>query len=200
MPSTTGSDSLLSDFMSFHDLWEYDHNIDKGDALSAERNFVELNVDYSKFSNHAFFNSAYTKAYNAIYRAQNHFEHDFTYKQFNEMYYSGTHYDRYIYDTHPKQVGYLSLDGASYVSGTDGEGFLAPGSGSWSIEGWLRPCAPNNSQVVFNMSGTAEMILMYYDDATQQLTFGIVSASTTRTGGKCSTATGYGLPGPLSCS
>ena len=86
------------------------------------RSTQQLNIDWSDFSNHTFFNSAQVKLNVAFDKIQNQFPFDGTQKE-TEIYLDTlTGYEKYVYDNYPKYKGYL------FFSGTQGEAY--PG-GTW---------------------------------------------------------------------
>ena len=176
----TGSAEHLSDFLSFYDLIEHEQNEGKGKSLASERKFVQLNVDYSKFSNHCWFNSAYTKAHNACERIYTIYEDDATYDENNDFYFSGSHYDRHVYDVHPRSVGYISLNESQFVTGSDPSAILMPGSGSWSFECWMNPATGTVGDygTIFSEGDLdTEMAIVYYSKTDNTVNFGFLSAS-----------------------
>jgi hypothetical protein len=132
----------------------------------------QINIDWSKFENHTFFNSAQVKVNVAFDRFQNNFPFDGTKKEVEAFIDSLTGYEKYVYDGYPKNKGYL------FFSGTNGEGFggtyvivkdiagaayphasrkldgatiLNPASGPITLEFWFyAPGQTNDNQVIFD--------------------------------------------------
>lgn len=79
------------------------------------RSTQQLNIDWSNFANHTFFNSAQVKLNVAFDKIQNQFPFDGTQKE-TEIYLDTlTGYEKYIFDNYPKNKGYL------FFSGTQGQ-------------------------------------------------------------------------------
>ena len=79
----------------------------------------QLNVDWSQFANHTFFNSAQVKTNVAFDKVFNQFPFDGTLSEL-ELFLDGlTGFEKYVFDQFPKNVGYLFFSGtvASEVSG-----------------------------------------------------------------------------------
>jgi len=133
----------------------------------------QVNVDWSSFANHTFFNSAQVKTNVAFQKILNEYPFDGT-KQKTELFLDGlTGFERYIYDEFPKQKDYLYFSGTNigetyggtYVTVTDlagaaypdastktsGEVILDPKSKSMTIEFHiLVPEQANTSQAILD--------------------------------------------------
>ena len=81
------------------------------------RSTQQLNIDWSDFANHTFFNSAQVKVNVAFDRIQNQFPFDGTNKEVESFMDSLTGFEKWAYDGYPKYKGYL------FFSGTNGETF-----------------------------------------------------------------------------
>jgi len=79
------------------------------------RNTQQLNVDWSNFVNHTFFNSAQVKTNVAFEKVFNEFPFDGTKEEFENFFASLTGFEKWAYDNFPKNVGYL------FFSGSNGE-------------------------------------------------------------------------------
>jgi hypothetical protein len=122
----------------------------------------QLNVDWSLFSNHTFFNSAEVKVNVAFDKIINNFPFDGTRKEYENFFENLTGFERYVYDIFPKNTGYLFFNGTwiqvSDVPGAtlpdasktkDGVSVLNPMGNSFSIEMQLFvPTVTNNHQVI----------------------------------------------------
>ena len=138
----------------------------------------ELSVDWSRFENHTFFNSAASKVNVAFNRIINHYPFDGTQKQFEEFEDSLTGFEKYILDRFPKNTGFLLFSGTAvgetpasgyaanlgtYISVPDcagslfpafsrnktGEAVMSPGSNSISFEMQLFiPTESNDNQII----------------------------------------------------
>jgi len=134
----------------------------------------QLNVDWSIFENHTFFNSAVSKVNVAFDKIINEFPFDGTRKETEDFLDHLTGYENYILQKFPKNTGYLNFYGSStagldqgtlikvkdqagrlfpeYSKLSTGERVLDTTTGSFSIEMQLL-CAPevNSKQVVCQM-------------------------------------------------
>ena len=91
------------------------------------KNTQQLNVDFSKFENHTFFNSARNKTHVAIEKVINQFPFDGTRAEHESFLNSINGFERYVLDKFPKNVGFLNFsrslgDVGSYLSVKDFEG------------------------------------------------------------------------------
>lgn len=73
----------------------------------------QLNVDWSKFENHVFFNSAQVKVNSAFNKIFDRYPFDGTRKETELFYDQMTGYERYVYDNLPKNKGYLFFSGSN---------------------------------------------------------------------------------------
>lgn len=85
----------------------------------------QLNVDWSKFENHTFFNSAEVNTNVAFDKMINYFPFDGTRSEVEKFFEKLTGFEKYIYDRFPKNKGYLFFTG-SYISVKDNAGSLFP--------------------------------------------------------------------------
>lgn len=73
----------------------------------------QLNVDWSKFENHVFFNSAQVKVNSAFNKIIDRFPFDGTRKEV-ELFFDGmTGFENYVYQSFPKNKGYLFFSGSN---------------------------------------------------------------------------------------
>ena len=91
------------------------------------KNTQQLNVDFSKFENHTFFNSARNKTHVAIDKIINQFPFDGTRAEHESFLNSINGFEKYVLDIFPKNVGFLNFsrslgDDGSYLSVKDYEG------------------------------------------------------------------------------
>ena len=86
----------------------------------------QLNVDWSKFENHTFFNSAEAKVNVAFDTIINNFPFDGTREEVEDFFNTLTGYEKYVYDTFPKNTGCLNFLGSNYVDVVDKAGALFP--------------------------------------------------------------------------
>ena len=71
----------------------------------------EVSVDYSRFEKHTFFNSAVSKVNIAFDRIINEFPFDGAEREIEGFIDSLTGYEKHIFDTFPKNSGYLIFSG-----------------------------------------------------------------------------------------
>jgi hypothetical protein len=125
-----------------------------GDGLKSTQ---QLNIDWSRFENHTFFNSAHVKTNVAFRRIFDQFPFDGSRAEFEVFIDSLSGFEKYVYDQFPKNKGYLFLSGTlstepglsgTYVVTKDvagvaypgvsrnltGQSILNPGTGSMTIE------------------------------------------------------------------
>lgn len=104
----------------------------------------QLNVDFSKFENHTFFNSAQNKTKIAINKIINNFPFDGSKSEIENFVENLTGFERYVYDELPKNVGFILFDGSNSIvvndtnnnsnDGYSNNFFLDFKSGPFSIE------------------------------------------------------------------
>jgi len=92
------------------------------------RSTQEINLDWSKFENHTFFNSAQSKINVAFNEIINHYPFDGTEKEVEAFEDSLTGYERYILGIFPKNTGYLMFSGTQ--AGEDPAGGYVSGLGT----------------------------------------------------------------------
>lgn len=114
----------------------------------------ELNIDYSKFENHTFFDSAVSKTNIAFDRVVNLFPFDKSRQDIDNFKENSTGFEDYILKSFPKNKGYLHFVSASshYISVKDMTGYLystdsekrtsipvfSPFDNGLTVEFWLR--------------------------------------------------------------
>ena len=167
----------------------------------------QVNVDYSKFENHTFFNSAQAKTNVAFDQIINNFPFDGS-KRDEEIFLDQlTGFEKYVYDQFPKSKGYLNFSGSndtantsegSYIRVVDsaggsfpnlskknsGERVIDPGSSTTiSFEFQvLIPSQSNDNQIILQrVSGTNHGITLGLSSSTDSsvcdLIFSAVSSS-----------------------
>ena len=129
----------------------------------------QIDVDYSKFENHTFFNSAQVNVNSAFNTIVNKFPFDGTKLQQQEFIDSLTGFEKHVYDRFAKNVGYLNFSGSSYISVKDSAGanfptlssnstgkeLIDPENKSFTIEAQIYlppgtdPLLTNTTQVIF---------------------------------------------------
>jgi hypothetical protein len=104
-----------------------------GDGLKSTQ---QLNIDWSLFENHTFFNSAHVKTNVAFRKIFDQFPFDGTRAEFEVFIDNLSGFEKYVYDQFPKNKGYLFLSGTlatesglsgTYVTTKDIAGVAYPG-------------------------------------------------------------------------
>jgi hypothetical protein len=151
-----GSDNLDSNYLSTSSF-AYDP------YESGLKSTQQLKVDWTKFENHTFFNSATAKVNVAFERIVNGYPFDGSKKDL-ERYLDGlTGFEKWVLDSFPRNIGYLNFEN-SYLSIADhqggifpelaknksGDSVLDPKTDPYTVEFYLYlPPAPAGSQVIF---------------------------------------------------
>lgn len=159
----------------------------------------QLNVDWSKFQNHTFFNSAEANVNVAFDRIINHFPFDGSRKDLETFFESLTGFEKWVYDRFPKNTGYITLTSASqaYISTTgivggaypvlskekSGVNILDPGLRSFSVESqFFIPQQQNSTEVVYQKLTCMQNGFTFFIKATGSATqcqgiFAVISGS-----------------------
>ena len=74
------------------------------------KNTQQLNVDFSKFENHTFFNSAKNKVHIAFEKIINQYPFDGTRAEHEAFFDKITGFEKYVFDRFPKNTGFLIFD------------------------------------------------------------------------------------------
>lgn len=90
------------------------------------RSTQQIPVDFSRFENHTFFNSAEVNVNVAFDRIINEYPFDGTRKEVETFVDSLTGFEKWVLDSFPTNVGYLHFTGSSYISVNDSSGRLYP--------------------------------------------------------------------------
>lgn len=137
------------------------------------RSTQQLNIDWSKFENHTFFNSAQVKTNVAFDVIINSFPFDGTQKEYEIFFDKLTGFEKYVFDRYPKYKGYAFFSGSNgnetnagtWITVKDmagahypdvsreitGESKLNPGFNSTTVEMWLYlPSGSNTGQTILN--------------------------------------------------
>jgi len=170
------------------------------------RNTQELPVDFSKFENHTFFNSATANVNVAFDNIINKFPFDGTRIEFENYISQLTGFEKYVLDQFPKNLGYLIFSGSSspspdegsYIKVHDFEGsqfpdfsrnktgqsILNPNDKSYTLECVLklRDNAINENQILFQKLSGSNMgftlaVSQSSSTSNADLLFGISSGS-----------------------
>jgi hypothetical protein len=175
--------------------------------LSGIKSTQQISVDFSKFENHTFFNSAQAKTNVAFDRIINHYPFDGPRREV-ELFIDGlTGFEKYVFDQFPKSKGYLNFSGSgdtadtsegSYIKIVDsaggsfpllsrkntGERAMDPGAGkTLSLEFQIRvPSQSNDNQIIYQrVSDTSHGITLALSKSTDtsvcDLVFSAVSSS-----------------------
>jgi hypothetical protein len=147
---------------------------------SALKSTQQLNVDWSNFSKHTFFNSAEAKTQKAFDKIINRLPFDGTKSEFNAFLDGLSGYEKYILDSFPKSTGYLGFSG-SFISVSDfkgsynpslsnnptGESVIDPISKSFTFEFYINsPTEQTDNQVILQkISGTNGISLVLSSSA-----------------------------------
>ena len=132
----------------------------------------ELNIDFSKFENHTFFDSAVSKTNIAFDRVINKFPFDQSKSDIEDFKNDGTGYENYVYDQFPKNKGFIHFISASnqhiaikdlsgYLYSTDNEKktnnpVFSPHKRGFTTEFWLRvPEESNQESIVCQLIDTS---------------------------------------------
>ena len=81
------------------------------------KNTQQLNVDFSKFENHTFFNSARNKVQTAFDKIINSYPFDGTRAEHELFFNSLSGFEKYVFDSFPKNVGFLNFTRGSSAVG-----------------------------------------------------------------------------------
>ena len=171
-----------------------------GDGI---RSTQQVNLDYSKFENHTFFQSAQVNVHQAFDRIINHFAFDGTRKEVEEFIDSLTGFEKHIFDNIPKNIGFLFFSGSSGASGgthipvldfagsvfqsistkQTGESVLDPGlkSFSWEMQLYVPEQVNGNQTICQKVSGSNQGVSLFLSESSSttsaNLVFTAVSAS-----------------------
>lgn len=107
------------------------------------KNTQQLNVDWSKFQNHAFFSSAEVKVNTAFDQIINGYPFDGTRIDIETFFEKITGFDKYVFDRFPKFKGYLHFSGTQ--TGEDTDGTLGTYIKTKDLSGFLYPEVSKNN-------------------------------------------------------
>ena len=95
----------------------------------------QVDLDYTRFENHTFFNSAVAKVNVAFDRLINHFPFDGARKEIEEFVENLTGFENHVYQRFPKYTGYLNFSGSGplglYSENNDNAAGVDDGKGSY---------------------------------------------------------------------
>jgi hypothetical protein len=157
----------LSQFVtgSFENLYSSSsfRNDQYGDGL---RTTQQTNIDFSKFENHCFFNSAVAKTNLAFEKIINKYPFDGTKKDLNDFMDNLSGFEKYIFDNFPSNFGFLNFNSSleNHIQIVDEKGYYAtqkefeiednlsvidPQNNSFTIEFHINvPPTTNNNQII----------------------------------------------------
>lgn len=130
---------------------------------AALKSTQELNIDYTSFENHTFFNSAVAKVNVAFDRIINNYPFDSSLTDIENFEDSLTGYERYLLTRFSKNKNFLLFNGSSFINVVDsagvnfptiskddtGIGILDPSDNNFSFEMFIYPAAEaNNNQII----------------------------------------------------
>ena len=107
-------DNILAD-SSIDNTGSFKYSMD-GEGIKSTQ---QLNIDWSEFENHTFFNSAQVKTNVSFEKIFNEFPFDGSRLDFENFFAGLTGFEKYIYDLFPKSRSYLFLSG---TQGAEGDG------------------------------------------------------------------------------
>lgn len=145
----------------------------------------QLNVDWSKFQNHTFFNSAQVKTNVAFETIINQFPFDGSQKEYETFFEKLTGFEKWVFDEYPKYKGYAMFSGSAVgesnagtwvtvkdIAGASypgvsrqqtGESKLNPGFDSMTIESWVYlPTQANEGQTILTKMSQSSLGLDGY--------------------------------------
>lgn len=172
---------------------------------SGMKSTQQLNVDWSKFQNHTFFNSAEAKTNVAFERVINGFPFDGTRQEVEIFFERLTGFERWVYDNFSKSTSYLKFSGSAGPSGgsyiqvkeligtsnptlsSDRSALnaLDPRNSSFSVEMWLNaPAQANGTQVLCqklssDLNGFTIFVSQSADSTACPIGFAVISGSAT---------------------
>jgi len=148
----------------------YKYSVD-GEGM---RSTQQINIDWSQFENHTFYNSAQVKTNVAFEKIFNEFPFDGQKIEFENFFATLTGYEKYIYDLFPKNTGYMFFSGSkngiasdpgTYITVKDiagaafpsvstkktGETKINPANASMTIEFWAYiPTEQNYGSIILD--------------------------------------------------
>jgi hypothetical protein len=148
------------------------------------RSSQDLNVDWSSFENHVFYDSAASKVNAAFLRVINDFPFDGSEKDVRTFLEDLSGYEKYIYDLFPKSVGYVNFGGSRAIKVEDSTGAEFPDQNKAQLGEQV--IAPEGGPITFQMyinaatsSNGNQVITQYaFDESTGFTLFLSQSAAT----------------------
>lgn len=147
---------------------------------------VKLKIDYSKFENHVFFDSAVSKFSIAKNKILNDYPYNGSTLEKLNFELSASSYESYIFDQWSRYVGHASFNGSDqYISASDNNNALLLGSSSFYVSAWINPVITDQNIILQVASGSVSAGLkhgydFYLSGATDpHVKFSFYSGSTT---------------------
>ena len=129
MKELQGNSTVVKD-LSAADVTDYDVSSESSFKFDSPgtgiKSTQQIPLDWSSFENHTFFNSAQAKTNVAFETIFNSFPFDGTRVEIDQFLDTLTGFEKYVYDSIPKNVGYLNFDGSNYISVVDAAGVEIP--------------------------------------------------------------------------
>lgn len=144
----------------------------------------QIPVDFSKFENHTFFNSAEVNVNVAFDRIINEFPFDGTKREVEAFLDSLTGFEKWVFDRFPRSVGYLNFDGTSYIEVRDFAGYLYPSiskkrTGENVIDPGLKSLSLEMHLFVPSQTNTNQIVCQKLSGSNQGFTLAISSSAST---------------------
>jgi hypothetical protein len=157
----------------------------------------DLDVDWTKFENHTFFDSAAGKVNASFLRIINDFPYDGTEKETRQFFDDLSGYEKFVYDQFPKSVGFINFGGSSHIEVIDSAGasfpeysrdstgkeVIASGDGPFTVQMFLSASsASNDNQAVVQYlsdesHGFTLLLSQSVSSTSARLIFSIVSGT-----------------------
>jgi hypothetical protein len=183
----------LQDFKSLKDFSNTNIESTSSFRYGSKKGIVstqEAIIDYSKFENHTFFHSAVAKTNEAFDAIINKFPFDGDGQEIESFQDDLTGFEKYVYDSFPKNIGYLNFTGSNttanynhpYISLSDGTGLNYPTisrnkKGSYVLDPKLDPFTFEMHLKVPDIKNGHQIIFQKYTDNSNHITLAL-SAST----------------------
>ena len=187
MKELQGNSTTVRDLTSA-DLPDYNLSSDSSFKFDAPgtgiKSTQQIPLDWSNFENHTFFNSAQAKTNVAFETIFNSFPFDGTKLEIDQFLDSLTGFEKYVYDSLPKSVGYLNFDGSNYINVVDSAGAEIPEmskdqSGAAKIDPDLSSMTIEMQLYVPPMVNDNQVILQKLSGGTDGFTLALSQSSST---------------------
>jgi len=148
----------------------------------------QINLDWSKFENHTFFNSAEAKVNVAFDRIINEFPFDGTREETESFFDDLTGFEKWVYDNFPKNLGQLLFLSASstYIpvndfAGSESPSFSKNKTGEKTIDPGLKSFTLESQIYQMPRENNTEVLFQYLTEDTQQAGFTVYQQDTAST-------------------